>query len=280
MIAASRLKRAQDRVIAARPFAQRMLRVLNGLVAASSRTRIRCCACRTSPTGAAAHRDHRRPRPERQLQFERHQGGGAVHRRRRARPAVRARADRPQGARLLPPPRVSTCATRPSASSSGCRSTTPRTSPTSPIDEFTSGKASSVYLVYNEFKSVMSQRHRRRAPAADSAPRGQAAAGAAGVRLSVRAGAAGDLPGPAAAPRAGAGLSRAARIERGVLRGADDRDGLRHAQFGGDDREPDALYEQGAAGGDHPRNHRSRIGRGGDVAAERRPEGRSRSRKR
>ena len=34
MIAASRLKRAQDRVVAARPFAQRMLRVLNGLVVA------------------------------------------------------------------------------------------------------------------------------------------------------------------------------------------------------------------------------------------------------
>src|SRR5688500_20362234 len=33
MIAASRLKRAQDRVVAARPFAQRMLTVLNGLVA-------------------------------------------------------------------------------------------------------------------------------------------------------------------------------------------------------------------------------------------------------
>ena len=32
MIAASRLKRAQDRVIGARPFAQRMLKVLNGLV--------------------------------------------------------------------------------------------------------------------------------------------------------------------------------------------------------------------------------------------------------
>ena len=32
MIAASRLKRAQDRVIAARPYAQRMLNVLNGLV--------------------------------------------------------------------------------------------------------------------------------------------------------------------------------------------------------------------------------------------------------
>jgi len=32
MIAASRLRRAQDRVVGARPFAQRMLRVLNGLV--------------------------------------------------------------------------------------------------------------------------------------------------------------------------------------------------------------------------------------------------------
>jgi F-type H+-transporting ATPase subunit gamma len=32
MIAASRLKRAQDRVVAARPFARQMLRVLNGLV--------------------------------------------------------------------------------------------------------------------------------------------------------------------------------------------------------------------------------------------------------
>jgi len=32
MIAASRLKRAQERIVAARPFAQRMLSVLNGLV--------------------------------------------------------------------------------------------------------------------------------------------------------------------------------------------------------------------------------------------------------
>ena len=32
MIAASRLRRAQERVISARPFAQRMLKVLNGLV--------------------------------------------------------------------------------------------------------------------------------------------------------------------------------------------------------------------------------------------------------
>ena len=34
--------------------------------------------------------------------------------------------------------------------------------------------------------------------------------------------------------------TRAAGIERRVFRGADDRDGRRHSQFGGDDREPDA----------------------------------------
>src|SRR2546423_5429951 len=33
MIAASRLRRAQDRVVASRPYAQRMLQVLNSLVA-------------------------------------------------------------------------------------------------------------------------------------------------------------------------------------------------------------------------------------------------------
>ena len=38
MIAASRLKRAQDRIVAARPFAQRMLKVLNGLVSRVDQT--------------------------------------------------------------------------------------------------------------------------------------------------------------------------------------------------------------------------------------------------
>ena len=34
----------------------------------------------------------------------------------------------------------------------------------------------------------------------------------------------------------------------------------------GDDRQPDALHEQGAPGGDHARDHRSRVGRAGAVS--------------
>ena len=107
MIAASRLKRAQDRVVAARPFAQRMLRVLNGLVSRveqDAHPLLRMPAPDSAP--AAADRDHRRSRAVRQLQLQRHQGRRPVHRQRGQRPRDRARADRPQGPRLLPPPRL------------------------------------------------------------------------------------------------------------------------------------------------------------------------------
>ena len=56
------------------------------------------------------------------------------------------------------------------------------------------------------------------------------------VGLSVRAGAGGAVRRAAAAPRRGAGLSRAARVERRVLRRADDRDGRGDAELGRDDR--------------------------------------------
>ena len=125
-------------------------------------------------------------------------------------------------------------------------------------------------LVFNEFKSVMTQRRGHRPVAADRAERGRRGrrrlfAGAAwrrrarADRLSLRAGAAGDLQSAAAALRRGAGLSRAARIERRVLRGADDGDGHRHQERRRHDRCLDALHEQGAPGGDHARDHRSRI---------------------
>ena len=39
------------------------------------------------------------------------------------------------------------------------------------IEEFIDGRVDSVYLVYNEFKSVIPAAHRRRAPAADPAAR-------------------------------------------------------------------------------------------------------------
>ena len=80
-------------------------------------------------------------------------------------------------------------------------------------------------------------------------------------RLPVRAVAAGDLRPAAAALRRGAGLPRAARVERGVLRRADDGDGHGDEELRRHDRQPDAVHEQGAAGGDHARDHRSRVGR-------------------
>ena len=99
------------------------------------------------------------------------------------------------------------------------------------IDAFTSGQVDRVVLVYNEFKSVMSQRvvvdqllPIARATSTPDAPPTPAARRAQ-VRLSLRAVAAGDLRPAAAALRRSAGLPRAARVERGVLRGADDGDG-------------------------------------------------------
>ena len=83
MIAASKLRRAQDRVIGARPFAQQMARVLNRLA----------------------------------LQHQHHQGCGRFHRRPfgdkhrcerggGCRIASRSRPGRPQGAGFLQAPRV------------------------------------------------------------------------------------------------------------------------------------------------------------------------------
>src|SRR5207245_2519846 len=132
------------------------------------------------------------------------------------------------------------------------------------IDAFTSGDADRVMLVYNEFKSVMSQRvvvdqllPIARAEIDNTSM--TATAAERGERL---------RPAPSEQSRgaaSGGGAPRAARIERRVLRRADDGDGHRDEEFGGDDREPDALYEQGAAGRNHARDHRSRVGRRGTL---------------
>ena len=67
-------------------------------------------------------------------------------------------SDRPQGTRLLPPPRLRRALRgRRHLSEDDVRRRV-ATSPDAAIEEFTSGSASSVYLVYNEFKSVMTQR--------------------------------------------------------------------------------------------------------------------------
>ena len=109
MVAASKLRRAQERVIAARPFAQRMLRVLNEPRGARrSRRRTRCCAS-ASGAGRPAAADRRSP-ADRGLcgSFNTNiiKARRAVHRRRDAGPRRRARPGRPQGPRLLRPPRL------------------------------------------------------------------------------------------------------------------------------------------------------------------------------
>jgi F-type H+-transporting ATPase subunit gamma len=117
MIAASRLKRAQDRVIAARPFAQRMLQVLNGLVSRVDQDAHPLLRIPRRDRRPLLIVDHGRSRPLRQLQLQRRsrrQGSSSSTKRRGAtsRSASIGRKGRDffRGA-------ASTSATKPSASS-------------------------------------------------------------------------------------------------------------------------------------------------------------------
>jgi F-type H+-transporting ATPase subunit gamma len=157
MIAASRLKRAQDRVIAARPFAQRMLRVLNGLVSRveqDSHPLLHVPATDGRPlliviTGdrglsgsfnsnviKAAGQFIVNEGRDRQIAL------GLIGRKGREFFRRRGFDVRYEAVGIFQ--RLSFNEAKEIANVA--------------IDEFTSGNASSVYLVYNEFKSVMTQR--------------------------------------------------------------------------------------------------------------------------
>ncbi len=158
MIAASRLKRAQDRVVAARPFAQRMLKVLNGLVArveedahpllrmpdpASGRTLLIVISGDRGLSGSfnsnvikAATQFIAGLNAGRAVALGLIGRKGRDFFRRRGYDVVYDQAGIFQ--RLSFEHAVELANTA--------------------IEEFTSGRASGVYLVYNEFKSVMSQR--------------------------------------------------------------------------------------------------------------------------
>ena len=157
MIAASRLKRAQDRVLAARPFAQRMLRVLNGLVSSieqDAHPLLRVPATDGQPlliviTGdrglsgsfnsnviKAAGQFIVNEGRDRQIAL------GLIGRKGRDFFRRRGFDVRYESVGIFQ--RLSFNDAKEIGNVA--------------IDEFTSGNASSVYLVYNEFKSVMSQR--------------------------------------------------------------------------------------------------------------------------
>ena len=108
MVAASKLRRAQERVVATRPFAREARRVLAS-IAVARRSDDASAAARggRAPTRAPTlrHRDHVRPRPVRQLQHEHRQGRRRVPAR-EPRPADVARPGRPQGPRHARPPRA------------------------------------------------------------------------------------------------------------------------------------------------------------------------------
>ena len=158
MIAASRLRRAQERVVSARPFAQRMLKVLNGLVSRVEQETHPLLRT-TAPPGS-------RPlliviSADRGLcgsfnsniikaagQFIVKEGQqheialGLIGRKGRDLFRRRGFDVRYEAVGIFQRLSFADAAALGDAA----------------IEEFTSGRASSVYLVYNEFKSVMSQR--------------------------------------------------------------------------------------------------------------------------
>jgi F-type H+-transporting ATPase subunit gamma len=158
MIAASRLRRAQERVVSARPFAQRMLKVLNGLVSRVDQD--------THPLLRVTAPPNARPlliviSADRGLcgsfnsniikaagQFVVKEGQqhavalGLIGRKGRDFFRRRGFDVRYEAVGIFQ--RLSFADAVALADAA--------------IEEFTSGRASSVYLVYNEFKSVMSQR--------------------------------------------------------------------------------------------------------------------------
>ena len=157
MIAASRLKRAQDRVIAARPFAQRMLRVLNGLVSRVEQDmhpllRVPASDGRplliviTGDRGLSGSFNSNVIKAAGQFIVnegrDREVAVGLIGRKGRDFFRRRGFDVRYEAVGIFQ--RLSFNDAKEIADVA--------------IDEFTAGNASSVYLVYNEFKSVMSQR--------------------------------------------------------------------------------------------------------------------------
>ena len=132
------------------------------------------------------------------------------------------------------------------------------------IEVFVSGEVDRVVLLYNEFKSVMTQRLVIDQLLPIASAKVETAAGPQ-VNYLYETVTAGDFQPAAPAVRGYPGIPGAARVERLVLRSADDGDGHGDEKFGGYDCKPHSLHEQGAAGCHNTRDHRSGFGRTGAV---------------
>jgi F-type H+-transporting ATPase subunit gamma len=158
MIAASRLRRAQERIVSARPFAQRMLRVLNGLVARVDQEMhplLRVAAppggrplliVMTADRGLCGSFNSNVIKAAGHFIVKEGQGHeialGLIGRKGRDFFRRRGFDVRYEAVGIFQRLSFNDAVAIADAA----------------IEEFTSGKASSVYLVYNEFKSVMTQR--------------------------------------------------------------------------------------------------------------------------
>ena len=140
------------------------------------------------------------------------------------------------------------------------------------IKEFLGPDISSVYLVYNEFRSVISQRvviekllpipRLNEAEAANRPPAGEARDASASPRwITCSSPIRSSCSTRCCRCTWRCRCARAARVIGGRTRGAHAVDGQRDAQREGNGGAPDALHEQGPSGGDHARNYRSGFGR-------------------
>ncbi len=231
MVAASKLRRAQAAAEAARPYAERMDRVLGNiaagmagsagaprLLAGTGADQVHLLVVATGERGLAA------PSTRRSCGWRASTRSALLAEGKRSRSS-------PSAARATSSFAASTSGRSSTASScaacAASASSTPRTSPPRSSTLFDKGEFDVATLFFSRFHSVISQIPTAQQLIPAEAARGRRRVG--GV-LRIRAGGRRDPRRPAAAQRRGAGVPRAAGERRVVLRRADERDGQRHAQ--------------------------------------------------
>ena len=155
-VSAAKLRRAQERVLSARPYADQLKKVLGNL---AGRLEEYCASASRSSAGRAnpVRRRYGGPRSLRCVQFE-YSADGAGFLREHATQSVTPCDGRPQGPGLFPPPW--------NFHSRGIRqyfftswTTAMReTSRNGHSELYSEAEVDAVYIVYNEFKSAIQQR--------------------------------------------------------------------------------------------------------------------------
>ena len=249
LVAASKLRRAQDQAEASRPFAERMTAMLQNLAAGVAGLPGRAAAAgrHRQGRGPPADRRHRRPRPVRRLQQHDRARRAPAHPgapgRRQAGQAHHHRQEGPRHAAARPARSRSSSSSTASSASAGSSSSTRQRVTERVLELYAAGEFDVCTLIYNKFKSAVTQilTFQQLVPVPTAAGRPKAGRGQRGRRdLRVRA-RRGAHPERAPAAQSGGAAVRGAAGERGQRAGrADGRHGQRHPQCGRDDQQADA----------------------------------------